>query len=313
MTRKSGEGWSKPENLGKRINSSGNELFAALDNRNNIYFSSDGHPGKGGYDIFVARYNGSTWDEPSILPEAINTRDDELAYTINKTDSKTAFYTTRTRSGKSRTQLYVINLHQGQSQNENNSLGDYILAMVDKGKAVTNERVVPVTESPEANKGKVSSDIPVQTASIAQLSKEVTPESGKTRETQVTDVKEEVTPQPKPASEMATSEIRKETTPTTKQVPAIPPSELKEDVVVYRVQILANTKPVGSQNISVAGKSYKSFEYLYKGGYRTTIGEFSILAEAVRLQNTCRQNGYKEAFVVAFKNNVRSTDQALFK
>jgi hypothetical protein len=90
-------------------------------------------------------------------------------------------------------------------------------------------------------------------------------------------------------------------------------SEDKKDNVVYRVQILANTKPVGSQNITIASKTYKSFEYLYQGGYRTTIGEFGTMSEAVKLQNICRQNGYKQAFVVAFKNNIRSTDPALFK
>jgi hypothetical protein len=89
--------------------------------------------------------------------------------------------------------------------------------------------------------------------------------------------------------------------------------EVKQDIIVYRVQIISNTKPVGTQNITVAGKTYNSFEYLYKGAYRTTIGEFSNLAEATRLQIICRQNGFSQAFVVAFKNNIRSTDPSLFR
>jgi len=313
MTRKSDQGWSNPENLGKRINSTGNELFAALDSNNNIYFSSDGHPGKGGYDIFVARYNGSTWDEPHMLPGAINTKEDELAYTINKIDSKTAFYTSRSRSGKSRTQLYILDLGQGHSQNENNNLGDYILAKIDLNTTASKDRSGPAVETPEANKEKVLSEKPVQPAPVPQVKKEATPESDKVSVNPVPQVKKEVTPQAKTVDATPTKEVIKEMSPATKPVPATVTSEIIKDEVVYRVQILANTKPVGSQNISVAGKSYKSFEYLYKGGYRTTIGEFSSLAEAVRLQNTCRQNGYKEAFVVAFKNNVRSTDPALFK
>ena len=129
----------------------------------------------------------------------------------------------------------------------------------------------------------------------------------------MSELKNEVAPQPKPATTIPTSELKKETTATAKSAPATQSSETKKDQVVYRVQIIANTKPVGSQNITVAGKGYKSFEYLYKGGYRTTIGEFANLQEAMRLQNTCRQNGYSQAFVVAFKNNVRSTDPELFK
>ena len=89
------------------------------------------------------------------------------------------------------------------------------------------------------------------------------------------------------------------------QPAAIPQSE---NELIYRVQILANVKPVGSYSITIAGKSYKTFEYLYKGGYRTTVGEFSTLADATKFQNVCRQNGYNQAFIAAFSNNERITD-----
>jgi len=313
MTRKEGEGWSNPENLGKQINSTGNELFAALDSKNNIYFSSDGHPGKGGYDIFVARYNGSNWDEPHILQGTINTKDDELAYTINKTDSKTAFYTTRSRSGKSRTQLYIVDINPDQSQKESLSLGDHILALTDISTAATNDKEAPVPETSEKKKETASSDKPAQPVPAAKAREEVTPAPEKAKENLTPDVKKEVATQQKTATATPVSEAKKEATPETKSVPATPTSEIKKDEIIYRVQIIANTKPVGSQNITVAGKSYKSFEYLYKGGYRTTIGEFANLQEAMRLQNICRQNGYSQAFVVAFKNNIRSTDPELFR
>lgn len=43
--------WSKPENMGSQINTEGNELFPYLNN-NILYFSSDGHAGLGGLDIY---------------------------------------------------------------------------------------------------------------------------------------------------------------------------------------------------------------------------------------------------------------------
>jgi len=313
IVRKEGEEWSKPENLGKNINSSGNELFAALDGKNNIYFSTDGQVGKGGYDIFVARYNGSDWDEPQILPGAINTNDDELAFTINKTDSKTAFFTSRTRTGKFRTQLYIIDINQGHSQQESLSLGDRIIALTNKSAATTKYKIAPVAEPPETKDITASSDKPVQSNPTAQVRKDPSATEDKAREIPVPEMKKENSQQPKAAVGTSVSEAKKEVTPEPKPVPVTPPSEIKKDQVVYRVQIIANTKPVGSQNITVDGKSYKSFEYLYKGGYRTTIGEFGKLQEAMRLQNICRQNGYSQAFVVAFKDNVRSTDPELFK
>jgi hypothetical protein len=313
ITKKENEGWSNPKNLGKQINSVGNELFAALDSRNNLYFSSDGHPGKGGYDIFVAAYNGSGWDKPHNLPGSINTKDDELAYKINISDSKTAFYTSRARSGRPRTQLYIIDLNQGQPQMGTISLGDRILALAGISPAAPKEEEVPAPEITTVKKEIAASDKPVQPAQAEQVTKGKSPASDKARETSTSEVRKEVVPQPKTAATTPTSEGKKEAPAVSKPTPANPASEVKKDEVVYRVQIIANTKPVGSQNITVAGKSYKSFEYLYKGGYRTTIGEFSNLQEAMRLQSTCRQNGYSQAFVVAFKNNIRSTDPELFK
>ncbi len=360
ITRKEGEKWSKPENLGKLINSSGNELFAALDSKNNIYFSSDGHPGKGGYDIFVARYNGSAWDKPQVLPDPINTKDDELAYTIDKTDSKTAFYTKRSRSGKPRAQLYIVDINQRQGHKESLSPDNYFPAQTKLTASVTKEKEGPLPETYIAKKETASPDKAVQPATAAQVKKEETPGKAETP----AQVKKEATPAPSTATSAAatqakatpttatpsagaqakatpttatqakatptttpaaatptaatpaattSADAKKETAAETRQAPASSSAEVTKDKAVYRVQITASTRPVGSQNITVAGKSYKSFEYLHQGGYRTTIGECATLAEASRLQTTCRQNGYSQAFVVAFVNNVRSTDPKLFK
>ncbi len=37
------------------------------------------------------------------------------------------------------------------------------------------------------------------------------------------------------------------------------------------------------------------------------------LAEAVSFQSTCRKSGYNQAFVVAFRDNIRTNDPELFK
>lgn len=44
--------WSKPVNLGSKINTPGNELFPYVDEKDVLYFSSNGHPGLGGLDLF---------------------------------------------------------------------------------------------------------------------------------------------------------------------------------------------------------------------------------------------------------------------
>ncbi|MBR4802185.1 MAG: PD40 domain-containing protein [Bacteroidales bacterium] len=60
ITRKQPDGsWSAPESLGSNVNSKGNELFPFLSpDGKRLYFSSNGHYGAGGYDLYV-----SVWDE----------------------------------------------------------------------------------------------------------------------------------------------------------------------------------------------------------------------------------------------------------
>lgn len=89
--------------------------------------------------------------------------------------------------------------------------------------------------------------------------------------------------------------------------------EATKEIIAYRIQILSNSTSKSSYNININNKAYKTFEYNYAGAYRICIGEFSTLNSAKEFQNICRKNGYPQAFVVAFKNNVRSTDPALFK
>ena len=108
ITRKDGDKWSTPENLGKLINTKSNELYPFLDNLNNLYFSSDGHPGYGGYDIFVSKFNGKRWEEPVNLTKLINSPDNDVAFTLNRLNGKTGFYSSIDNVNKLYSQLYKI-------------------------------------------------------------------------------------------------------------------------------------------------------------------------------------------------------------
>jgi len=50
-----GNGLGIIENLGEPINTAGNEMFPTFRPNGDLYFSSDGHPGLGGLDIFIAK------------------------------------------------------------------------------------------------------------------------------------------------------------------------------------------------------------------------------------------------------------------
>lgn len=278
ITKKINEEWTDPENLGKQINSTGNELFASLDDDNNLYFSSDGLPGQGGYDVFVCSYNGAGWDKPHNLSPKINSKNDEVAFTVSRTDEKSAFYTERVKSGKERMQLYRVTLNPDAGPYKEPYLTHTLFALA----GVRTES--PITK-PEAT-GAVTLNAPVK--------KEIQ------KKPDIAEIKQ--------AKEDTQVIIEKPETKVSEQKPSAKSSEVKNDLV-YRVQILANTKPVGSYNVTIAGKTYKTFEYLYKGGYRTTAGEFKTQSEAARFQNICRQNGYSQSFIAAFYNNERISEE----
>lgn len=79
------EGWKEARNLGVLINTSGTEMapFMHFDNRT-LYFSSDGHLGMGGMDLFMTRYSDSAgWSEPVNLGYPLNTAADEITVIVN--------------------------------------------------------------------------------------------------------------------------------------------------------------------------------------------------------------------------------------
>ncbi|PKP23242.1 MAG: hypothetical protein CVU05_00345 [Bacteroidetes bacterium HGW-Bacteroidetes-21] len=92
------EGWSKPVNLGPKINTPGFEgwPFLAADGKT-LYFFSDGHFGFGGHDIFMAKKIGESWtdwSEPVNMGKYINTLDDDKYLSIPSSGIKA--YTVRT-------------------------------------------------------------------------------------------------------------------------------------------------------------------------------------------------------------------------
>ncbi len=65
--------WGKPMDLGEIINTNGNELFPFIDEAGNLYFSSDGHKGLGGLDVFfVKMFEGKPTGNPINIGAPFN-------------------------------------------------------------------------------------------------------------------------------------------------------------------------------------------------------------------------------------------------
>lgn len=94
MTKKGPDGeWGVPTNLGPKINTPYNEKSPFLhSDSQTLYFSSDGHPGVGGYDIFYSRADSTgKWKEPVNLGIPINTAGDDVGFFVS-TDGATGFF-----------------------------------------------------------------------------------------------------------------------------------------------------------------------------------------------------------------------------
>jgi len=75
------EEWSKPRNCGSKLNTVGNEETPWFDkSRGTMYFSSDGHPGIGGMDVFSSVGMMSKWSIPKISGVPINSAADDIYF-----------------------------------------------------------------------------------------------------------------------------------------------------------------------------------------------------------------------------------------
>jgi outer membrane protein OmpA-like peptidoglycan-associated protein/tetratricopeptide (TPR) repeat protein len=77
--------WGTPVNLGPTINTAGNEKspFIHPDNHT-LYFSSEGHMGMGGYDIFYSRMDEQgKWGKPKNIGYPINSIHDDVGFFVS--------------------------------------------------------------------------------------------------------------------------------------------------------------------------------------------------------------------------------------
>jgi peptidoglycan-associated lipoprotein len=97
--------FSKVKNLGADVNTSGNELFPYVAEDMKLYFSSDGHPGFGGLDLFVVkRASGRTVIEN--LGQPMNSTGDDFGIFLFRADR--GFLTSNREGGKGDDDIYTF-------------------------------------------------------------------------------------------------------------------------------------------------------------------------------------------------------------
>ncbi|MFP4094344.1 MAG: OmpA family protein [Cyclobacteriaceae bacterium] len=102
--------WGKPINLGPKINTAGDEdaPFIHPDGET-LYFSSTGHLGMGGYDIFKSKLRNEKWTTPINLAFPINTAQDDNYFVIAE-NNEFGYYATAREDGLGGNDIYEIRM-----------------------------------------------------------------------------------------------------------------------------------------------------------------------------------------------------------
>lgn len=106
---------SVPKNMGKMINTTGNELFPSIGPKGKLYFASDGLPGIGGLDIFYAtrtneentKESPAKWENPTNMMYPINTTSND--YAMADFDGTRGYFTSERREGANK--LYTPDIY----------------------------------------------------------------------------------------------------------------------------------------------------------------------------------------------------------
>lgn len=98
--------WGTPINLGPSINTPTDELYPFYGNEGKLYFSSDGHFGLGGQDIYVVQDKGDgAWSKAENLGFPINSTLDDFGI-IFSPDGSFGYFTSNREGGKGRDDIY---------------------------------------------------------------------------------------------------------------------------------------------------------------------------------------------------------------
>ena len=133
--------FSKVKNLGPEINTAGDEMFPYISSDGHLYFSSTGHPGYGGLDLFIARRKGGQITVEN-LGKPMNSTSDDFGLNLFKADR--GFFSSNRPEGKGDDDIWTF-----VNDDPNLKTVNYFLEGITK------------THDPETNEEKILSNVNV--------------------------------------------------------------------------------------------------------------------------------------------------------
>ena len=109
MAELDGEEWVNVQNLGAQINTSGDEMYPTVHPDGTLYFASNGHPGYGGLDLFMAKRDTTVRDSAAWLVfnmgAPFNSNSDDFGITFAG-NTQNGFFSSNRKEKKALDRIY---------------------------------------------------------------------------------------------------------------------------------------------------------------------------------------------------------------
>ena len=98
--------YGPPVNLGKSINTEARETFPYITENDVLYFSSDGHPGLGGLDVFATKIAFDEYDQTVVnVGKPVNSMYDDFSFIIDE-ETATGYFASNRKDGMGDDDIY---------------------------------------------------------------------------------------------------------------------------------------------------------------------------------------------------------------
>ncbi len=98
--------YGTPENLGNKINTAARETFPFVTSEQILYFSSDGHPGLGGLDVFATKIAFGKYNNTVVnVGEAVNSSMDDFTFIFNE-ETRRGYFASNRKGGIGEDDIY---------------------------------------------------------------------------------------------------------------------------------------------------------------------------------------------------------------